>query len=139
MWHHDPRNVTWCLGWIFQNYFSEICLIISWGTLYLDPSKSLKRIFEFSVGGLLSISMQPMHNLPELDNTSPSFTSLQEYQLTLFYWHWIIPLRMLRPFRKINWPYFYLHWNTSSSFTSLQDDEMTELSFHHLRLFRKMK
>ena len=29
LWRHGPRNVTWCLGWIFQSYFSEICLIIS--------------------------------------------------------------------------------------------------------------
>ena len=34
LWRHGPRNVTWCLGWIFQNYFSEICLIISlWNPL----------------------------------------------------------------------------------------------------------
>ena len=35
LWRHDPRNVTWCLGWIFQNYLSEIYLIISlWNPLF---------------------------------------------------------------------------------------------------------
>ena len=40
---------------IFQSYFSEMCLIISlWNPFFLDPSESLKRIFAFSVGGLLA-------------------------------------------------------------------------------------
>ena len=34
LWRHGPRNVTWCLGWIFQNCFSEICfIIILWNPL----------------------------------------------------------------------------------------------------------
>ena len=35
------------------------------GTLYLDPSVSLKRIFAFSVGGLFSLLTHARVNLPE--------------------------------------------------------------------------
>ena len=35
------------------------------GTLYLDPSVSLKRIFAFSVGGGSFLSFKPCLNLPE--------------------------------------------------------------------------
>ena len=51
LWRHGPRNVTWCFGWIFQDYFSEICLIISlWNPLLGSFCVILKRIFAFSVG-----------------------------------------------------------------------------------------
>ena len=68
LWCHGLKSVTWCLGWIFQHYFSEIWdeysntilvrYVLSYlcGTLYLDLSVSLKRIFAFSVGGLFSLS-----------------------------------------------------------------------------------
>ena len=84
------------------------------------------------------------------DNTSPSVTSLQEDQLTElsfaldqlsiiyapsrksndFIFICIgIPLHHLRPFRKMKWLNFHLHWITSPSLTSLQEDELTLFIF----------
>ena len=84
------------------------------------------------------------------DNTSPSVTSLQEDQLTELSFaldqlstiyapsrksnDFIvicigIPLHHLRPFRKMKWLNFHLHWITSPSLTSLQEDELTLFIF----------
>ena len=57
LWRHGPRNVTWCLGWIFHHYIlARYVLSYLCGTLNLDPSASLKRLFAFSVGVLFSLS-----------------------------------------------------------------------------------
>ena len=46
LWRHGLRNVTWCLGWIFHNYFSETFLIISlWNWSILESSSSCKTNF----------------------------------------------------------------------------------------------
>ena len=84
------------------------------------------------------------------DNTSPSFTSLQEDQLTelsfaldqlsiiyapsrksndFIFICTGIPLHHLRLFRKMKWLNFHLHWITSPSFTPLQEDQFALFLF----------
>ena len=61
LWRHSQRSVMWCLGWIFEKYFSEICLIISlWNPLLCvikrGPLHSLW-------GGLFSLSTHAVTSL----------------------------------------------------------------------------
>ena len=62
LWRHGPRNVTWCFGWIFQDFLVRYFLSYLCGTFYLDPSASLKRIFAFSVRGQMVVC-PPYHLL----------------------------------------------------------------------------
>ena len=61
LWRHGPRNVTWYFGWIFQDYFSEICLITSlWNPLlgsFCVIKKDLCIPCRGSNGGLPAISL----------------------------------------------------------------------------------
>ena len=59
LWRHGPRNVTWCLGWIFQNYFSEICLIISLWNPLLGSFCVIKKGSLHSLWGVV-LAFQPM-------------------------------------------------------------------------------
>ena len=50
LWRHGPRNIVWCLGWIFPKLVSEIYFIISlWNPLF-GFFCVIKKIFVFYVG-----------------------------------------------------------------------------------------
>ena len=54
-----------CDAWdeFSKNILVRYVLSYLFGTLYLDPSVSLKRIFAFSVGGLFSLSTHALTSL----------------------------------------------------------------------------
>ena len=56
LWLHGPRNVTWCLGWIFQNCFSEICLVISLWNPLLGSFCLIRKDLCILYGGSFSLS-----------------------------------------------------------------------------------
>ena len=65
LWRHGPRNVTWCLGWIFQNYFSEI--IMSYH-IFVEPFTWILQCHEEDLCILCGGSFYPFNpclNLPE--------------------------------------------------------------------------
>ena len=56
LWRYGLKSVTWSLGWIFQHYFSEICLIISLWNPLLGSFCVIKEDLCILCGGLFSLS-----------------------------------------------------------------------------------
>ena len=85
LWRHGPRNVAWCLEWLFQNYFSEICLIIPLWNPLLGSFGIIKKDLCIRCGGLFSLSTHALTCLSKLKFCENEKITFLQVNKTMFF------------------------------------------------------